>query len=167
VTARRWPALAAAGFGQRFRMKKEQRPAKVVVYQSIGFLVIIAVCLLDELAGLSSLIFGNQSYIFDFRETIFKMLLVLGVWLLVAGSTRRLLSHMRYLEGFFKVCSWCRRVEYKGRWMPVEEFFRQGFDTPTSHGICRACLTKEKAALEKARQVNPAVVPEPAAAKNS
>jgi len=144
-------------------MNKEQRPAKVLVYQSVGFLVIIAVCLLDELAGLSSLIFGNQSYIFHFRETILKMLLILGVWLLVAGSTRRLLSHMRYLEGFFKVCSWCRRVEHKGRWMPVEEFFRQGFDTPTSHGICQTCLAKEKAALEKARQGSQTAAPEAAA----
>jgi len=134
-------------------MEKEAWPGKVLVYQALGFLAIIAVCLLDEVVGLSSLILGNQSYICNFRETIIKMVIVLGVWLLVGGSTRRVLAHMRYLEGLMKVCAWCHRVEHKGDWIPVERFFQQSFDTPTSHGICRECLEKEKHALEQAREI--------------
>src|SRR5436309_14348705 len=114
-------------------MFREAWPAKVLLYQSIGFLAIIAVCMLDELVGLSALIFGNQSYISDFRQTIFKMLLVFAVWLLVANSTRRVLAHMRYLEGLAKLCAWCRRIEHNGSWMAIEDFFQQGFDTPTTH----------------------------------
>jgi len=33
----------------------------------------------------------------------------------------------------------------------LEEFMRQGFDTPTTHGICTGCLEQQQAALEKAR----------------
>ena len=61
-------------------MEKEAWPGKVLVYQALGFLAIIAVCLLDEVVGLSSLILGNQSYICNFRETIIKMVIVLGVF---------------------------------------------------------------------------------------
>jgi hypothetical protein len=132
-------------------MFKLARPSKVVIYQSIGFLSIIGVCLFDELVGLSALILGNQSVISDFRQSILKVLLIFGVWLLVAGSTRRVLEHMRYLEAFMKVCAWCRRIEHKGRWMPMEEFFETGFDTPTSHGICRECLIKTKEAIDRAK----------------
>ena len=133
-------------------MLKEARPSKVVIYQSIGFLAIIGVCLLDELIGLSNLILGSQPYISNFRQSILKALLIFGVWLLVARSTRRVLQHMRYLEAFMKVCAWCRRIEHKGHWMPLEEFFERGFDTPTSHGICHECLARTKAAIELSKE---------------
>src|ERR1041384_8214280 len=103
-------------------MQNQKRPSKVFVYQSIGFLAIIAVCMLDEVVGLTTLVLGDQTYISDFRETILKMLLILGVWLVVAGSTRRVLARLQYLEGFMKVCAWCHRIEHQGRWMPFEEF---------------------------------------------
>src|SRR3974390_3182687 len=133
-------------------MDKHEKPAKVLWVQSAGFLAVIAVCMLDELVGLTNLIFGNQSYISDFRSTILKALLILGVWLLVTGTTRRVLDHSRYLESFMRVCAWCRRIEHKGQFMSLEEFFKQGFDTPTSHGICQECLEKTKAAIERSRQ---------------
>ena len=135
-------------------MDKKAHPMRVLFYQSIGFLVIIGVCLLDELVGLTALIFRNQGYILNFRESTLKMLIILTVWLVVAGSTRRVLARMRYLESFMKVCAWCRRIEHKGRWMRLEEFLKNGFDTPTSHGICQECLEKEKRALERARQAS-------------
>ena len=123
-------------------MKIETRPAKVLVYQSIGFLAIIAVCMLDELVGLSSLILGNQPYISDFRETILKTLLIFGVWLIVAGSTRRVLERMQYLEAFMKVCAWCRRVGHNGKWLKMERYFAEGFQIQTTHGMCPDCLKR-------------------------
>jgi len=87
------------------------------------------------------------------------MLLFLAVWLLVSNSTRRLLRQVRQLEDFLRVCSWCRRIDYKGEWMPLEEFMEQGFDTPTTHGICPECLRQKKEAIERerrARQSDPA-----------
>ena len=133
-------------------MEKEVRPTNVLLYQSAGFLAVIAVCWVDELVGLTQLIMGNVPYIAHFRESTLKMLLILCVWLLVAGATRRVLAHLRYLESFMKVCAWCRRIEYKGRWMRLEEFLEQGFDTPTSHGICAHCLEQRKAVFQSAQQ---------------
>lgn len=131
-------------------MHKEARP-RIFLYQSVGFLAIIALSWLDEVLGLSTLIFGNHPYLPELHVSTLVMLFTLGVWLLVARATRRALERLRYLEGFMIVCAWCRRIEYHGRWMPLEEFLQQGFDTPTSHGICRECLDREKAAAERAR----------------
>jgi hypothetical protein len=80
------------------------------------------------------------------------MLLVLGVWFLVSMSTRRVLERIHYLEKFMRVCSWCHFIDYKGAWVPVEEFLKQGFDTPATHGICPKCLEKQKAAIQKTRE---------------
>ena len=125
---------------------------KVLLYQGVGFLVIIALTWLDELTALPALIFGDHPFIFDFRESALKMLLVLAVWFLLIGSTRRVMSHVRYLEGFMRVCAWCRRIDFKGGWISLEDFLQKGFDTPTTHGICPTCLDKQQDAYLKAKQ---------------
>ena len=121
--------------------------SKVMWYQSAGFLGIIALSWLVEFTGLHNLVLGHHPYISDFRESTLEMLLVLGVWLLVMGSTRRLLRHARHLQGFMRICSWCHQVDYKDSWVPLEEFLHRGFDTPSTHSICPRCLAKELAAI--------------------
>jgi hypothetical protein len=140
-------------------MVKNSQLARIVVYQNVGFLAVIVLCFLDELLQLPSLIFSGHPFVVLYRRPTLEMLLFLAVWLLVSNSTRRLLKQVRQLEDFLRVCSWCRRIDYKGEWMPLEEFMEQGFDTPTTHGICPECLRQKKDAIEKerrARQSEPA-----------
>ena len=140
-------------------MVKNSQLARIVVYQNVGFLAVIVLCFLDELLQLPALIFSGHPFVVLYRRPTLEMLLFLAVWLLVSNSTRRLLKQVRQLEDFLRVCSWCRRIDYKGEWMPLEEFMEQGFDTPTTHGICPECLRQKKDALEKerrARQSEPA-----------
>lgn len=132
-------------------MEKKSKLTKVFLYQNVGFLVIISLGFLDEVIRLSSLVFGNESFIWEFRRSTVGMLLVLGVWFLVSTSTRRILDRLRYLEKFMRVCAWCHHIDHKGRWMSMEEFLKQGFDTPTTHGICPKCLAEQKAAILKAK----------------
>ena len=129
-------------------MQKETRP-RVMVYQSAGFLAIIGLSWLDEFLGLPSLILKDHPYISDFHESTLEMLLVLGVWLLVSASTRRVLEHVRRMERFMRICAWCRRVKHEGHWVRLEVFLEQGFQVPTSHDICPECLAKEKAAVKR------------------
>jgi hypothetical protein len=140
-------------------MVKNSQLARIVVYQNVGFLAVIILCFLDELLKLPSLIFSGHPFVVLYRRPTLEMLLFLAVWLLVSNSTRRLLRQVRQLEDFLRVCSWCRRIDYKGEWMPLEEFMEQGFDTPTTHGICPECLRQKKEAIERerrARQSDPA-----------
>ena len=133
-------------------MKKNSQLTRIVLYQNLGFLAIIALCYLDELLKLPTLIFSDHPFAFVHRRTTLEMLLFLAVWFLVSLSTRRLLKRVRQLEDFMRVCSWCRRIDYKGEWMRLEEFMRQGFDTPTTHGICPECLDKQQKIIGKAKQ---------------
>jgi hypothetical protein len=133
-------------------MKKNLPLTRILLCQHFGFLAIIMICWLNELLNLPSLIFSDHPFAFFFRKSTLDMLLVLAVWLLVSGFTRRLLNRVRYLEGFLRVCSWCRRIDYHGEWMPLEDFMQQGFDTPTTHGICKQCLRRQKEAIERKKQ---------------
>jgi hypothetical protein len=140
-------------------MKKNSQLTRIVLYQNLGFLTILALCYLDDLIKLPSLIFSNHPFAFVHRQSTLDMLLVLAVWFLVSTSTRRILDRIRYLEKFMRVCAWCRKINYKGEWMPLEEFMRQGFDTPTTHGICTQCLHQQQAAIAKAEATRKAAAP--------
>jgi len=133
-------------------MKKNSQLTKIGVYQNLGFLGIIVLCFLDDLLQLPGLIFSDHPFAFMYRRSTLDILLVLGVWFLVSRSTRRILDRVHYLEKFMRVCAWCRRIHFKGEWMPLEEFMRQSFDTPTTHGICKECLNRQQALIEKAKE---------------
>lgn len=133
-------------------MDKTSRLGKVMLCQNLGFLAIIGLCYIDDLIRLPALIFQTHPFAFRFQRSTVEMLLILAVWLLVNASTRRILERIRHLEKFLRVCSWCRRIDYKGHWMPLEEFMEQGFDTPTTHGICGDCLKTQQDALERAKR---------------
>jgi hypothetical protein len=131
-------------------MKKNPTLTRIIVFQNLGFLVILLICYLDDLLKLPALVFSGHPFAFLFRRTTLEFLLVLAVWFLVSSSTRRILEHVQYLEKFMRVCAWCRRIHFQGEWMPLEKFMRQGFDTPTTHGICTECLQKQQAAAAQA-----------------
>ncbi len=132
-------------------MKKNSQLTRVVLYQNLGFLGVLVICFLNEIFKLPSLIFANLPFPFVYRQLAIQMLLVLAVWFLVSASTRRILERVHYLEKFMRVCSWCRQIHYNGQWMPLEDFMRHGFDTPTTHGICKECLRRQQAIAEKAK----------------
>jgi hypothetical protein len=131
-------------------MDKGSKLSKVYLYQNVGFLAVILLGFLDEITRLSTLVFGGQPFEWEFRKPTLGMLLVLGVWFLVSMSTRRILDRLRYLERFMRVCAWCHHIHHRGHWISMEEFLHQGFDTPTTHGICPKCLAEQRAAMERA-----------------
>ena len=132
-------------------MKTNPQVRKIVLYQNLGFLGLVVLCLIDELIQLPAVTFSEHPFAFLLRWPTLELLLTLVVWFLVSTSTRRILEHLHYLEKFLRVCAWCRRINYQGEWMRLEEFMQQGFDTPTSHGICTECLQQQQAAAEKAK----------------
>jgi len=133
-------------------MEKSLHLRKNVLYQNLGFLAVILLCYLDELLKLPSLIFSTHPFAFVYRRATLEMLLFLAIWLLVNSSTRRLLKQLRQLEDFMRVCAWCRRIDYKGKWITLEKFMEQGFDTPTTHGICPDCLREQQEAIARLRE---------------
>jgi hypothetical protein len=132
-------------------MKKNSHLSRVVLYQNLGFLAIMAMCYLGELLKLPSLIFTQHSFDFLYSNATLQFLLILAVWLLVSTSTRRMMRRNIYLERFMRVCSWCRQINYNDEWMPLEKFMKMGFDTPTTHGICNECLERQQAAARRAK----------------
>jgi len=128
-------------------MSFQNSRSSIIWYECIGFSSLIALSWLDEFGGLQQLILGGPQHVADWRDCLMDSLMILVVWAAVYLFTKRLLSHLLYLEGFLRVCSWCRRINYQGKWIDFEDYFAQGFHVATTHGMCSDCFDKYRPAL--------------------
>jgi hypothetical protein len=116
----------------------------VLAYECLAAIMVIGFCWLNEMTGLAPLLFGAEPRPGDWRNAALGTLLILLAWAVVFFFTYRLVQHLVYLEKFIRVCAWCRKVCYKDKWLPLEEYFRRGLHVGTTHGICPECLQKAK-----------------------
>jgi hypothetical protein len=111
----------------------------VLWFEIAAFGLLIALSWADELLGLPALLFGG-SHQPDFREAGLETIVILAVAIPIVIRTRRVIARLFYLEGFLRVCAWCQKVEHRGAWVPIAEYFQQRFETQTSHGMCPSCF---------------------------
>ena len=124
--------------------------SRILWYEVIGFLAIILLSGINELTDLSRFTGGVQ-YVPNWRESALETLIVMLVATPVMILTKRLVSRLHHLEGFLRVCAWCKKLEHNGEWIPLEEFFDRKFQTETSHGMCLACMDEMKAKMKQPR----------------
>jgi hypothetical protein len=104
--------------------------------EAAGFLLLIALSWVDE-------------YHQVWQESAVESGAVLAVWATVHFFTLRLIKRLHYLEGFLRVCAWCKKIEHNASWMPLEQFFDREFHTKATHGMCPACASRFKSDLER------------------
>ena len=122
-------------------MKNRNPSQHIILFEVLGFGLIILLTWLDELINLPSVLFGGV-YQTNYPEAIIESLIVLLVAITVILFTRRILDRLHYLEGFLRVCAWCRNVEHDGQWLPLEDYFKQRFNMKSSHGMCPECFAR-------------------------
>jgi hypothetical protein len=112
--------------------------SRILSFVALGFFVIIALSWFNELTGLKAFV-RLQTVGPNWWEAAIETLIVLVVAVPVLLLMRRLLKRLHYLEGFVRVCAWCKKAELDGEWISMDEFFEKKFATKTSHGICNEC----------------------------
>ena len=131
-----------SGAVAELKMKFLKGGSRVLWYESIGFVVLIVLSWTDEFEGLAQFTFGGGPQARDWRDSALQTLVIIYVWAIVWGLTKRLTERSHSLGKFLRLCAWCRKVGHNGRWMKLEEYFREDFDVPTSHGMCQECLKR-------------------------
>ena len=123
-------------------MDKRRYPHKLLLYQALGFLAILAIAVVDELLGLPERhLFPYASHP-EWGEFAVESGAIVAIAATIMLMTRRLVKRLFYLEGFLRVCAWCRKIHHEGRWVSMEEYFSSGLDTKTTHGMCPECFKK-------------------------
>ncbi|MBI5576306.1 MAG: hypothetical protein HY896_08075 [Deltaproteobacteria bacterium] len=125
-------------------MKIRRYPERILVYEALGFLAILAMVLMDEIYEMPKRLFAKYTSQPEMWEGSFEVITVILVAVVILLATNRLVLRLFRLEGFLKVCAWCRKIQYEGEWTSVEKIFSSGFDTQTTHGMCPDCFEKSK-----------------------
>jgi hypothetical protein len=138
----------------------ERKSRSILWYEGFGFVMIILLTWLNELFSLPYHLFGAP-YRSDWRGSILVTEVVLLVWVVVHRMTRKVVERLHHLERMLRICAWCQKLHDGERWVPMEEYFSQQFDTSMTHGMCPTCATTIRADLREAPVAGePPVVPQ-------
>lgn len=103
-------------------MIDHKKPQRIAWYETLGFLLLIGLSWLNELVSLPHLIFGSGEHS-SVHEAVLETAALVVVWLVVIVFTKRLMRRLFYLDGFLRVCAWCRKIGAEDEWTTVEEYF--------------------------------------------
>ncbi len=117
--------------------------SRILWFEGIGFSINIFFLWLIEFFD-SPVDPAQGTIFFNWRECLIESVLIALVAVPVIFFTRRWLSRLYYLEGFLRICAWCKKIENKDEWVPIETFFKENFRTESSHGICPNCFEKAR-----------------------
>ena len=116
--------------------------ARILWYECFGFGFILLLSWANQLLDLPHLLVGGDLHASRWRDTAMETMLILLIWAFVHSLTSRLVARLHYLEGMLRVCAWCRKVGQADRWVRLEDYFSEGFQIGTTHGVCPDCLKR-------------------------
>ena len=112
---------------------------RTLLFQAIGFGLVIALLWLDECLDLPYLLVGAQPTPFNWRESILESVIVL----IIGGQTcvwmYDALGRIQHLEKFVAVCPKCNRVYVRDQWAPIEASGTGYSDARFSQELCPNC----------------------------
>jgi len=146
--------IRVASLWTRFLMKPSGSASRIVWFETAAFGTLIAMSWANEF-GLEKTLFG-AAYVPNWRDAALQTAITVLVGVPTVLLSWRLSRRLHYLEGFLRVCSWCRKVGDGDTWISLEEYLETNLHTKTTHGICQSCSSRLKG---KAREPDIASYP--------
>ena len=96
----------------------------------------------DEFLDIPYHLFGAVKTPINLVEIILEtgLLLLLGTFITFLSC--RFLERIKYLEGFLRVCTFCKRIRVDNKWIPIDKYIQDHSETMLSHGLCSECMEK-------------------------
>ncbi len=123
-------------------MQTQLRASRIIWYEAVAFLAIIAFSWAHALSGLEGLVFDRVAGPINWKSPILDTIFTILVGTPAILLSWRLSKRLHYLEEFLRVCAWCQRVGQGDDWISIEEFAKKTLNTETTHGICPSCVRK-------------------------
>ena len=120
-------------------MTKSTFTKEVLLFEGIGFALVVSLLWLNEALDLPHKLLGAPTTPVNWRESILESLVVGALAVGTLGWTYRALARIRYLEGYFRVCMYCKRIQAGDQWIPIEQYVIDHTEAVLSHSICPEC----------------------------
>ena len=114
---------------------------RIIAYEAIGFLAIILISWLDELLRIPDILFAQPTLTGSWQEGVVETIIVAAVGFGVILLNLDLIKRLHHLEQYFRVCAWCKKIDYHGEWVSFEVFLKRvsADQSRVTHGICSGC----------------------------
>jgi len=134
-------------------MTKDIISKRIILYDLIGFGVVILILWLDELIDVPHLLFGAAATPVNIREVVAETAVVILLGIGVIGVTWQLLQRVKYLEGFLPVCSFCKKIRVGDAWIPIVDYITDHSEALFTHGCCPQCTEEHYGHLMSNRKI--------------
>jgi len=114
----------------------------LIAYEAIGFGIIIFIIWAVEIFDIPHFMFGFKATAINWPESIMETSFVLLLATFVIFETRRCLKRIKRLEGFLRVCTFCKKILVGNEWVPIEQYIQEHSEAEFSHGLCSQCMEK-------------------------
>jgi hypothetical protein len=130
-------------------MTRAKLTKRLMLYTFIGFTMVILLLWVDEILDLPHHLFGAAATPINVAESVFETVVVLFLGMLVMTATMNLMSRVKYLEGFLRVCADCKRIKTRDGWQHLETYISEHSEADFSHGFCPDCAEKHYGIVSK------------------
>jgi hypothetical protein len=122
--------------------KKGIMKKTIIIYEIVGFVFIIFYLWAEEIFDLPHNLLGAEATPINWVEATMETVIFLIFGALIVFMTRKFLNHIRYLEGFLPVCSFCKKIRVGSEWISIENYITEHSEAEFSHGLCPECIKK-------------------------
>ena len=125
------------------KIGKDSVSKRVVLYEVVAFLIIIAIIWLDEVLDIPNLLWGAPRTPINWSESVFESAAIAVLAIVVIHITLKLFHRMKTLEGLLPICASCKKIkDGQGSWKQIETYVRDRSEAEFTHGICPDCARK-------------------------
>jgi hypothetical protein len=118
---------------------KERISRHALLFQCVGFGLVMVVLWLDELLDIPRWLLGAEPTPVNWREGILESAMVFIIGGQTFAWTDLALGRIRRLEGFLIVCAQCRKTRISEHWVPLEAYLSEHPDAAHAHRLCPTC----------------------------
>jgi len=120
-------------------MSKKSFTRELILYETAGFGIVILFLWADEIFDLPHYLLGAEPTPVNWVESCLESGFTFVLCIFTITFTSKLLKHIKYLEGFLPVCSFCKRIRVNHDWIPIEDYISNRSEAVFSHGLCPRC----------------------------
>ena len=131
-------------------LKLQPKDWLIILGEVAFFLIMLPLMWLDEIIDLNALLPWMPPLSPKLQEYVIETSVILIIATAAITATVIVLRRIRRIERFLRVCAWCRKVWFDGKWVMFEDYALSKHSLRSSHGICDECMT----GFEKKRRVN-------------
>ena len=126
-----------------FIKSKKNITTTIVLYELIAFICVVLIIWFITFFEIPTTVWGSKYLNSAIISNLIETVLFIFIFIFIMTISYRFLQHIKHLEGFLHICSYCKKVKVDNVWMPLDDFLRMQTDANWSHGLCDECMQKQ------------------------